>query len=110
MRCGEGPRALGGSEGPTWTPNPLPPLCRNKAPISGKEVATAVKGQAHPHPQQCTCSLGTHPGPPEDRALRPKCQTWSGATILQISGTWGRHHRALGRKEALSQMARGRGK
>lgn len=70
-------------------------------------MALAVKGEDHPHPQGCPCPPGTHPGPPEDRALRPKCRTWSGATTLQISGTSGRHHRALGRKEALSQPARG---
>lgn len=69
-------------------------------------MAPAVKGQAHPYPQLCACPPGTHPGPPEDRALKPRCQIWSGATTRQTSGTWGRHHRALGRKEVLSQMAR----
>lgn len=76
---------------------------------SGKEVALAVRGQADRHPQQCACPPRTHLGPPEDRALRLRCQTWSAATTHQISGTWGRHHRALGRKKTVRQAARGWG-
>lgn len=73
---------------------------------SGKEV---VRGQADRHPQQCACPPRTHLGPPEDTALRLRHQTWSAATTHRISGTWGRRHRALGKKKTVRQAARGWG-
>lgn len=84
-------------------------LAETRPTNSGKEVALAVTGQGNRHPQQCACPPRTHLGPPEDRALRLKRQTWSAATTHQISGTWGRHHRALGRKKTVRQAARGWG-
>ena len=72
-------------------------------------MALAVRGQANRHPQQCACPPRTHLGPPEDRALRLRCQTWSAATTHQTSGTWGRRHSALGRKKTVRQAARGWG-
>lgn len=92
---------MGEGHGTAWT-LPAPTSAGTRPPVSGRGGYRRPR-TGPPHPQRGACSRGTHPGPPGDRALRPECRTWSGATTHQIAATWGRHRTALRRQEALGQ-------
>lgn len=78
---GKGPEPLVGSEGPTWTPTPLPPLCRNKATQLRKGDGSSSQRTGPPPPSVMS-------SPP---TYSPRAPRGQGTVARTPNFVWGHH-------------------